>query len=397
MVYSFCVCAVIVHFKSFGSILLYDSAYRCGTDNKQQRVLNCYGIIMENTALLKGKIKKFWIRLAVFIPVLSAILLYAIYVITPKYDYGICSMTNFYMQPENTVDVLFVGTSQTYGGVNHSILWDDYGIASYSLATAEQAYWTAYYYICEALKAQSPKLIVLDAKSSTYPDDYSRVGRTIMSTFGIMSPGNRIAAITECAGMEERDKFLLAFPVIHSYAQQVTWNSFLIPPDNEGRGNDWKGFIEHDETEQHERPSLVWTKTKMAVNEHELEYFNKILSLCEEKSIPVLLVSYPYPDYANDHMYVNSLFTVAEEYGIEGVNYNNPDLRFGLRYSSDFADWQHLNLKGSTNFTRKLGEDIKEMLNIPDRRGESGYESYDRYAEYWFAQYPQYRTGYTAP
>ncbi|MBQ6369247.1 MAG: hypothetical protein IJJ17_04150 [Parasporobacterium sp.] len=338
----------------------------------------------------KKKIRNFWVRTAVFAVLAAAVLAYTAYVLTPKYDYGICSMMNLYQQPADSIDVLALGTSQTYGGLNTNILWKEYGIAAYNLATAEQAYWVGYYYLIEALKTQHPKLLLLDTKASSYPNDTNRHGRVILGTYGILSLPERAAAIRECTGGEHVLSYLAAFPEIHSNYSELSADSFSIPPTNGGRGNTWKGYIEQDETEKHERPSLVWTSTKMAVNEHEMEYFRKILELCREKQIPVMLVSYPYPDYANDHMYVNGLFKAAEEYGVSGINYNHPDLRFGLRYSSDFADWQHLNLKGSANFSRKLASDILSLYDIPDRRGDDDYASYEECAARWFEQYPEY-------
>jgi len=340
------------------------------------------------------KIRNFWIRLVIFAAVAVVLLMYAAYVLTPKYDYGICSMMNLYQQPAHTIDVLALGTSQTYGGVNTNILWDEYGIAAYNLATAEQAYWVGYYYLAEALKTQSPKLVLLDTKASSYPDDTNHHGRVILGTYGIRSPKVRWLAIRECTGGKDVISYMLAFPEIHSNYSKVDADAFVFPPSNAGRGKSWKGYIEQEDTEKHERPSFVWTSTKMANNEHEIEFFRKILELCESKQIPVMLVSYPYPDYANDHMFVNGLYKVAEEYGVTGINYNHPDLRFGLRYSSDFADWQHLNVKGSANFSRRLAQDIKELYNIPDRRGDERYASYDTCASLWFEKYPEYSISY---
>ena len=104
-----------------------------------------------------------------------------------------------------------------------------------------------------------------------------------------------------------------------------------------------------------------------------------------------MLLGIPNPDYAHDHMYYNALWSIAEEYGISGINYNDPLLRFGLRYSSDFADWQHLNVKGSVTFSRRLGEDLMERYDLPDRRGDARYDSYADSAAQWYAQYPMYK------
>jgi hypothetical protein len=172
---------------------------------------------------------------------------------------------------------------------------------------------------------------------------------------------------------------------------EVNADSFAYPPDNGGRGPYWKGYIEMDVTQQHEKPSVIWTATKKKLNARQQEYFEKTLSLAKEHGIPVLLVGFPNPDYENDHEYYNALWAVAEKHGVDGINYNDPDLRLRLTYSSCFADWQHLNVKGSVIFTRRLGSDLKELYDLPDRRGDQVYETWQRCADDWYEKYPDYK------
>ena len=342
---------------------------------------------MKRVKMLLG----FWLRLVVFALLLCVLLNYTVYVLTPKHDFGICPIINLYYQEDDTVDVLVLGTSCGYAGVNTNVLWEEYGIAAYNLCTAEQPYWISYYYLEEALKTQQPRLILLDAKASIYQDDYSKRGRTILATYGIRSFDTRMKAIAACVADEDFAGFALAFPELHSYYQKVETKNFAYPPDNSGRGTDWKGYIEMDVTEQHQRPSLVWTDIKKPLNARQQEYFEKTLALAKEHGIPVMLVGFPNPDYANDHMYYNSLWNVAAQYGVEGMNYNDPDLRVRLAYSSDFADWQHLNVKGSVTFSRRLGSDLKQMYELPDRRGEVAYATWQQCSDDWYAKYPDYR------
>ena len=336
----------------------------------------------------------FLVRAVCFSLITVLVLLYAGYVLTPKDDFGICSMMNLYNQEDNSIDVLAVGSSLAYADINTNILWGDYGIAAYNLCSAEQPFWISYYVLKEALKTQTPRLILLDAKASTYTLDYSKRGRVILSTYGIRGLDNRIGAIKSCVENDENAlDFLLQFGQIHANFQDLTLSDFVFPPDNGGRGRSWKGFIEIDLVESHERPSLVWTSTKRNMNEREEEYARKIFELCIEKNIPILVVGMPNPDYAYDHMYYNALWAVAEEYGIYGINYNDPDMRFGLRYSSDFADWQHLNVKGSITFSKQLGADLKYWFDIPDRRGDKKYASYEECAEIWFSKADEFESG----
>ncbi len=335
----------------------------------------------------------FGIRLVLFSFLAVLLIGYATYVLTPKNDYGICSMVNLYRQPEQSVDVLAVGTSMVYAGVNPNVLWADYGIAAYDLCSAEQPFWISYYVIREALKTQCPKVILLDAKPAVYTQEYSRRGRTILSTFGIRGMENRVGAILACVEQpSDALDYILGLPQVHSNYETVTWSDFAIPPSNGGRGENWKGFIEMDVVEHHQRPSMVWTDVKRSMSDKEEQYARKIFELCQEKGIQVLLIGLPNPDYAGDHMYYNALWALAEEYGVAGINYNDPNLRFGLRYSSDFADWQHLNVKGSITLSHKLGEDLLERFELPDHRDDPAYESYDLAAQAWFANLPAFES-----
>ena len=352
--------------------------------------------IKEETGSGRNRAKKlagFWIRAVCFTVITVLLLVYANYVFTPKHDYGICSMVTYYSQEPDTVDVLTIGTSLAYAGINTNVLWKEFGIASYNLCSAEQPFWVSYYILKEALKTQHPKLILLDAKPAIYTRDYSKRGRTILSTFGIRGIENRVSAILSCVEKpEDAVSYILGLPEVHNNYKKLGTGDFAFPPDNGGRGATWKGYIESDVVEKHEKPSVIWNTTRRNMNDREEEYARKIFELAKEENIRLVLIGLPNPDYANDHMYYNTLWQIASEYGIDGVNYNDPNIRFGLRYSSDFADWQHLNVKGSVTFSRKLGTDLREWFEIPDRRGDSRYVSWEECARIWAEKYPEFES-----
>ena len=78
------------------------------------------------------------IRLIVLLAVFGSTLLILDRILLLKSKDGISQMQAFYKQPENSVDALFVGSSHIFCHVNTGILWDEYGIAGYDLAAAEQ-------------------------------------------------------------------------------------------------------------------------------------------------------------------------------------------------------------------------------------------------------------------
>ena len=338
------------------------------------------------------RIASFWLRMLCFMLVAAVVLGYGLYVLTPKYDYGICSITNLYQQEENTIDVLVLGTSMAYSAVNTNLLWAEYGIAAYNLCGAEMPYWISYYYLLEALKTQSPRVIVLDAQPATYGMDYPARGRIIMSTFGIRDLKYRLEAIAVSAREEEFLSYALGYPQLHSLYDEVIPEDFVFPPTNNGRGASWKGFIEYNETERLTRPNQTeWSTASRPLSPKQQEYFEKILALANERGINVLVVGFPTPYYASDVPYYNTLQSIAESYQAMFINYNHPDYQLKWDYSRDFADNQHLNLRGSTRLMDKLARDLQIRYALPDRRGEAAYASYDLCAQQWFNLYPEYR------
>ncbi len=334
----------------------------------------------------------FGVRAACFIVLTAMLMIYGVYVLTPHHDYGICSMLNLYQQPKNTVDVLVAGSSLAYSGANTNVLWKAYGIASYDLCGAEQPFWSTYYQLKEALRLQRPKLIVLDAKAAVYTRDYSTRSRTILSTFGILSPDNRAGAILACTEPKNAPDFLLAYPEVHNRYTDVSWADFIFPPTNGGRGNAWKGYIETDLVEAHEFPFMTKSSARKKMKPRTEEYARKIFELAQAENVPLLVVAFPNPDYANDLLYYNSLWAAADEYGVPHIDYNDPSIEIGLDYSLDFADWQHLNVRGSMKMSMKLGQDLLERYDLTDHRGDPAYASYDECAGTWFEKLDTFKT-----
>ena len=346
----------------------------------------------KETKSRKKTLSCFALRLIGFIVLMGSVMLYGIYVLTPKHDYGICPMINLYRQPRNSVDVLVAGSSLAYSGANTNVLWKAYGISGYDLCGAEQPFWSTYYQLKEALRFQRPKVIVLDAKAAVYTRDYSTRSRTILSTYGILSLDHRTGAIFSCVDQRQALDLLLAYPEVHNRYSAVSPDDFMIPPTNGGRGATWKGYIETDLVEAHDYPFTSRSSNKKKMKPRVEEYVRKIFDLAQEEDIPLLVVAFPNPDYGNDWQYFNSLWKVAEECGIPYIDYNDPSIDLGLDYSLDFADWQHLNVRGSMKMSMELGRVLKERFDLADHRGDPAYASYDECAGIWFNKLDTFKT-----
>ena len=349
--------------------------------------------MLEKRELNAKQTVRFGVRLLCFLILMALILGYTLYVLTPKHDYGVCSMNNLYAQPKDSIDVLAVGTSQIYASINTNELWTRFGIAGYNLCSAEQPFWISYYVIKEALKTQHPKVILLDAKPASYIGSNARHARVILCTFGIRSLENRFGAIRSCySNWYDGMDYYLGIPAVHSNYEGLTGEDFVYPLDNKGRGNTWKGYIEEDETNSLTRQPYTDEVEAKALNAREEEYVRKIIEMIQETDIELILVSMPYADYHEDQPYLKTLWGIAEEYGVTVWDFNQPSFRGTVYDEYDFADYQHLNIRGSINLTRRLGTELRRTYELESHRGDEYYASYETCAILWNEKYPGYGT-----
>ncbi len=74
---------------------------------------------------------------------------------------------SFYSQPDDTVEVVFLGTSVMFGGIIPTELYENYGICSFNLGSSVQPILASYYWLLESEKYHSDTLstVVLDVSS----------------------------------------------------------------------------------------------------------------------------------------------------------------------------------------------------------------------------------------
>lgn len=326
--------------------------------------------------------KKSITRIICFVFVLVLILSYTNYVFKPKYGDGIYDVTKFYKLEDNTVDVLILGSSHAFEDFNTGTLWSSYGIASYVLGGSIQPMWNTYYYLKEALKTQNPALIILEGYMTTYESEFIDDSRIIKNNYGLRWSEDKINAIKISTPEDRQREFLLEYLQYHTRYTELSRDDFF-----KNRGNplykSWKGFgcnMAVTPTETVDVSSVTDRSELFGKTE---EYYRKIIELAQEKGIPLLVVISPYARIdEDDQAFFNTAADIAYEYDVSFINYNLLPDETGIDYFTDAADNDHLNHRGNQKFSKVVGAYITENYNIPDRRGEEKYLSWETNADY---------------
>lgn len=326
--------------------------------------------------------KKSIIRIGFFIIILGIVLLYANRVLKFKFIDGIYDVTKFYELEDNTVDVLILGSSHAYFDFNTGVLWNEYGMASYVLGGSVQPMWNTYYYLKEALKTQTPQLIVLEGFCVTQNEEFRNDSRIIKNTYGLKWSLDKLNAIKISSPEERLMDFIPEYIQYHARYTELSKADFF---KNQGDTlyEDWKGFYCSFNTSPMEAIDVSVVETRVPLNEKSEKYYRKTIELAQENNIPIVVVINPYAEInENVSSLYNTASDIAAEYDVDFIDCNCFLSEIGIDYATDAADGAHLNYRGSQKYSQYIGEFLKSNFAISDRREDPKYASWQRNADY---------------
>ncbi|WP_157151604.1 hypothetical protein [Brachyspira sp. SAP_772] len=321
------------------------------------------------------------IKIVLFISIFIFIFIKINKTLILKSTYGINQFNIFYKQEKRSVDVLFFGSSRVFFGINPGILYKDYGISSYNLATSLTPFWQIYFSVKESLKTQTPKLIVIEAYTTVFVREYTTKSSILNFISGLKISELKLNAIKVSVPKKEIDKYFNFMYQYHDRYSILKKNDFI----NDNSLQYFKGFSYLYNTEKNVKYSTNLVRENLKLYSKTEEYYRKTIELVKKYDIPILIILSPYiniPLTYNHKKIFNSAENIANEYDIPFIDFNLYYDEYKLNFYEDFNDWTHLNYKGSTKFTRYLGKYLKENYDLADRRGDPKYYSWEINAEY---------------
>lgn len=271
-------------------------------------------------------------------------------------------------------DVLFVGSSVVYSAVNPIVLWQEYGMASFDKSTSSQPTWTSYYLIKDAIESTNPKFIALDVSFMRYEDDYVEEPSNRKAFDGMRISRIKFEAI-EAAKSPDEAVIDYIVPLFRFHSR---WQNL--------KAEDWKylyykptvshsGYLYSDSVE----PAFGGRNTEglfeVRLSDRNAEYLEKIIKLCADNNIQLLLFKTPSYHPKWDENYDGDIRFIADKYNVAYHDFDNDTEAIGLDYTTDTPDGGgHLNCSGANKFSAYLGAYIKENYDVVDHRGDAAYE-----------------------
>ena len=287
---------------------------------------------------------------AVFLALLAALILRAGYVLPPeRTEYG-GGWSMYLEEPEDSIDVLFLGSSVAYCDVAPAELYARTGLTSYVMAGPEQTFSITYDYLRQALRTQSPSVVFLEVTGVAF-ERY--MGFTKANVSPMPWGAARVDAILR--GSERAEWAGLFFP-LYNYHDLFDDPLVLFRPRPDARPDPLAGFTAMTDVFPQETRGERGYDTSEADLERNLADLGRIRNLCQKRGIKLVLFQAPSCAWLPEEYLARLRAAVP---GVELVDFNADFEAAGLDLQTDFYDFLHTNAAGARKFTRVLADYIE--------------------------------------
>ncbi len=295
------------------------------------------------------------------------------------------ALSYFYKEPKNSLDIVYIGSSNAYVHFNTVLAYNLYGYTTGFLSTDTQPISLAKYMIEESEKYQKPSLYIIDlAKAVDELNTYS--GEDIRKTIDSMKfSKNRIDAINETLkykkdiSKDEYINYYFSFLMYHNAWKNIYWNLLSY-------SRLYKGYLFSPRTNNiiESQTRYKWNKKIDEISKETQEIITDLINYIKSKKIDVLFVV-PVRTYAEEiNSKLNFVVKFIEKNDLKVINFNTLDDFDNIDFTTDFYNDAHLNIYGSTKYTLYFAKYLKENYELPDHRNDKRYNS-------WNAEYERFK------
>ena len=298
------------------------------------------------------------------------------------------SISKFYEEPQNSLDVIYIGSSNAYKQFNTVLAYDLYGYTTGMLSTDNQMFAMTKYMIKEARKYQNPSVYVIDI--AKIADDFSSYTEgDLRKTLDSMKfSKNRTDAINETLSYREnvtkRDyiNFYFSFFMYHNTMKEFPTTNMT------GVKNLYKGFfLDKSNVKKEKQKEFYWSNQISNLQEENRKILENLIQYIKEENLNVIFVV-PKRYFDTDlNEKMNDAIQIIEENNLKVMNLNKIEEYDVIDYETDYYNKWHLNIAGSTKSTMLFAKYLKENYDLPNHKEDSAYES-------WKEEYERFKEDY---
>lgn len=352
---------------------------------------------------MKKEYKKRIVGIVLLVVTLGAMLVPAQKYFARRTDHNQIRLEGFYLEKQNSLDVVVMGASETYYGYFANEAYRSTGITSYPFSFQYNPVTLWKYELREILKRQKPKVLVIEVNGAGYGIGYDKHKLYSESAIRILSDSmpmsdNKKEMINDLKHVRKDDAASYYWPFLKFHGQWFYDNMRLdILSMNRKGYSPLKGVFSKIRLKPHNReipiPKYNASVSMDPTAEKSLKEFIKI---CKKSGIKnVMFVRFPHRVTNGKQLWRHQRYLgigeVIRKSGYEYLDLSRTREEIGLLPDKDFVDTEHLNAHGARKLTRYLANYIKDKYKLkPTKMSEEDKSKWDEGVRYLDAYYRYY-------
>lgn len=299
---------------------------------------------------------------------------------------GYQNIKSFYQEHENTLDAVYIGSSNCFVFWNSLAAWEEYGITVFPYACNANLFYSTEYIIKEARKTQPDALYIVNINSLSEGSVSVPQIRNLIDCMPFsMNKLELIKHLSDIGDYSLKDRMEFYLPILRYHSR---WSE-LAGDTSAPALNGYKGASTYPPylartTDISEK--YILTDKEAELSKDLISSTESLLAYCEKEKVKVLFVTVPQVKPKEKQLaQYNALNSFLEERGYDVLDLSKRLDEMDISLSTDFYNEAHTNIHGSLKFTYYLSEYLTDNYDFDDKREFPAYAAwntaYERYSK----------------
>ena len=306
------------------------------------------------------KVLKNIIGSAAFIAILAVLLIVSSIIVKPGSTVKVNALQDplvngILAENKNSIDVVFLGDSESYSAFIPLKIWRDRGITSYVCGTSSQELCYSYELLTKSFKTQKPKIVVLETNA---------IFRNFSRSSVISTKAQGLFAV-----FRYHDRWKSLQPKSWTLSADKTY-------DDRSKGYLYNTTMNGASVDGY----MATTDEKEQISSENSKYVEKIRDYCRKKGAELVLVSVPSTKNWNMRKH-NAVTELSKKLGIEYIDMNLLSGEIPIDWKRDTRDrGDHMNFTGAMKVSAYMGDSFASKNIFRDKRNDAAYKNWNDYA-----------------
>ena len=297
---------------------------------------------------------------AVFITILAVLLIVSSIIVKPGSTVKVNALQDplvngILAENKNSIDVVFLGDSESYSAFIPLKIWYDRGITSYVCGTSSQELCYSYELLTKSFKAQKPKIVVLETNA---------IFRSFSRSSVISTKAQGLFAV-----FRYHDRWKSLQPKSWSLSADKTY-------DDRSKGYLYNTAMNGAAVDGY----MAATNEAEPIGSENSKYVEKMRDYCKKNGAELVLVSVPSTVNWNMKKH-NAVEQLSKKLEIEYIDMNLLGKEVPIDWKRDTRDkGDHMNFTGAMKVSAYMGDFFASKNVFRDKRKDTMYKSWNDYA-----------------